>query len=281
PIATPELKENDAHEAGEKQQPVSYIERFSHMVKEDEAANQASPPEHPARPANSDGARKSQYMPPDRREDSSPLASSAEDEESIEAYMAKLMQRVRGDRPSVAASQAPLSARVPQPSESVKAPQSTFSVPTSEADPIAAQPPNAAANEPRRSLDQQVPDLSELVRKAPVIGQPTNMVALRALANETARRAIGVHATKKHRRDAVTRFIVASLAGMTSLWLMLLAPDWRDLQFISACLSLLIAAYWAGQTYSTLVELSRANDYDGQDANDDIVDLNPPLPIDV
>ena len=110
-----------------------------------------------------------------------------------------------------------------------------------------------------------------------------NHEALRALANETARRAIGVHATKKHRRDAVSRFIVASLAGMTSLWLMLLRTDWRDLQFVSACVSLLIAAYWAGQTYRTLLDLARAGAYDDSDLDfdEELDDLNPPLPIDV
>ena len=95
-----------------------------------------------------------------------------------------------------------------------------------------------------------MPDLAELVRKASSIEHPTNLVALRALANESARRAIGVHASKKHRHDAMTKFIVASLAGMTSVWLMMKAPHWRDMQFVAACVTLLIAMYWAGQAYA-------------------------------
>jgi hypothetical protein len=53
------------------------------------------------------------------------------------------------------------------------------------------------------------------------------------------------------------------LAGMTSLWLMLDAGDWRDLQFISACVALVAAAYWAGQTFCELLETFRFATYDG------------------
>jgi hypothetical protein len=79
----------------------------------------------------------------------------------------------------------------------------------------------------------------------------TNLGALRALANETARLAISRHELRKLRRNAKTKTIVATLAGMTSVWLMLDAPDWRSLQFIAACGSLLIAAYWAGEAFRT------------------------------
>lgn len=243
--------------AAEKSQPVSYIERFSHMFTDEEG------PKPPAvEPA------------PQPAVDKAPAAS--DDEESIEEYMAKLLQRVRGDRPAVAT-----------PTPAAPTDRSTTANKTSppvSAAPVATQttpsetPTEPAAGEPGERLNEQVPDLSELVRKAPIISHPTNLKELRALANHTARQAIGVHATKEHRRHAVTKFIVASLAGMTSLWLMLLAPDWRDVQFIVACVSLLVAAYWAGQTYAALVEASRACDYDGPESDDEFDDLNPPLP---
>jgi hypothetical protein len=60
------------------------------------------------------------------------------------------------------------------------------------------------------------------------------------------------------------KFLVASLAGITSVLLMMLAPSWYDLQFIAACVSLVVAAYWAGQTYGTLVEMAAAGDYEGR-----------------
>jgi hypothetical protein len=82
----------------------------------------------------------------------------------------------------------------------------------------------------------------------------TDLEALRALANESARRAISRHAMRKHRRNAVTKMIVSTLAGFTSLWLMLDSPHWLTLQFITACVAMLVAAYWAGETLRVLLQ---------------------------
>jgi hypothetical protein len=173
--------------------------------------------------------------------------------------MAKLMQRVRGDRPNTGVLYSEQMAAAARRKQPTSARQNAANAP--------ARPESSSASSAERECLEQAPpltDLTELVRKAPA-EKPADLETLRALANETARHAIGVYTSKKHRRDAVTKFIVASLAGMTSVWLMMLAPDWRDLQFISACLSLVVAAYWAGQTYATLVEMHRAEEYDGPD----------------
>jgi hypothetical protein len=64
---------------------------------------------------------------------------------------------------------------------------------------------------------------------------------------------------------------------------MLHAPDWQDVQFVSACMLLLIAAYWGGQTMQSLIESIRAGNYDGPDYDAD-VDAGlreAPLPIDI
>src|SRR5262249_1160102 len=92
----------------------------------------------------------------------------------------------------------------------------------------------------------------ELIRRRVSTPIPTtNLGALRALANETARLAISRHELRTLRRNAKTKTIVATLAGVTSVWLMLDATDWRSLQFIAACGSLLVAAYWAGEAFRT------------------------------
>jgi hypothetical protein len=80
-----------------------------------------------------------------------------------------------------------------------------------------------------------------------------------------------------------TKTIVATLAGVTSLWLMLESERWFNLQFITACVSMLIAAYWAVQTFRTLLDSLRVKDNDETD--DEIAELSAklrsPLPIDV
>ena len=119
----------------------------------------------------------------------------------------------------------------------------------------------------------------EAIARRAAAAPTTNLGALRALANESARRAISRHELKKHRRDAVTKVIVSTLAGMTSLWLMLEAPSWRDLQFITACLSLIVAAYWAGEAFRAMLE-TRAAAYAGPE-DDAEPAANALLPIDV
>ena len=112
------------------------------------------------------------------------------------------------------------------------------------------------------AIQVPTPGFKEFRRKGPLPERSVEFQAFRDLANETARRAIGVYATQTHRRNAVTKVIVSTLAGVTSLWLMLDSPDWRDLQFITACVSLFAAAYWVGQAYRTLMDLLHAGDYD-------------------
>jgi hypothetical protein len=130
--------------------------------------------------------------------------------------------------------------------------------------------------------DVEVPvNWEALARRA--AAPTTDLGALRALANETARSAISRHGLKKHRRDAVTKVIVSSLAGIASLWLMLDAANWLDLQFIAACVALIVAAYWAGEAGRATLESFRAAAYDGPSAEHEGIEsrASAALPIDV
>jgi hypothetical protein len=139
--------------------------------------------------------------------------------------------------------------------------------------------------EPERREDVDSPEevavnWDALARRA-AAAPATNLSALRELANESARLAISRHQLKKLRRDALTKVIVSTLAGMTSLWLMLDAADWRDIQFITACVSLLVAAYWAGETFRAMLASMRLAAYDGPGAGDGEPAAGAALPIDV
>jgi hypothetical protein len=117
---------------------------------------------------------------------------------------------------------------------------------------------------------ESLTSLGTVRRKAPSIEDTTHLETLRAVANESARRAISTHGLQTHRRKAVTKVIVSTLAGVTSLWLMLEAPNSRDLQFTTACVSLMIAVYWTGQTVCELIEAFRAASYDGPEDELDV-----------
>ncbi len=75
--------------------------------------------------------------------------------------------------------------------------------------------------------------------------------------------------------------IVATLAGMTSLWLMLDSPSWLSLQFVTACGSLIVAGYWVVETVRTLLTLKRAARGSGRFAVVGVETEVPGLPIDV
>jgi hypothetical protein len=254
-------------------QPASFIERYAHMFPDDNA--EAAPPAVAPQRAQTENSliTKPRTMGIVRSEGSGGSLQN-EPEESIEQYMAKLLQRVRGDAPAPAAPVTELPQVV-------------------ELEPVAAQPvvlaPIEAANDaaelpaPVEPAAIQAAAVEAAKRRAPAALPATNLDALRALANESARRAIGTHGLRKNRRDATTKFIVAMLAGMTSLLLMLESLDWRDMQFITACVSLVAACYWAGQAYRKLCDAFEAAAYDGPatDTTKPVETVESALPIDV
>jgi hypothetical protein len=258
-----------------KAQPTSFIERYSHMFADD-SASEPSKPVEPVKPLFAD----SQSSAPRGMAGlgvvaKAALPASGEDEESIEQYMAKLMQRVRGDSPASsrpAASQAPPISQVAP--ELGPAPECAVELAV-----LRAEESEVEGSEVVEEVKEVTVDWEAIARRA-ATAPTTNLGALRALANESARRAISRHELKKHRRDAVTKVIVSTLAGMTSLWLMLDAPDWRDIQFITACVSLLVAAYWAGEAFRAMLE-TRAAAYDGPGSGDAEPTATAALPIDV
>jgi hypothetical protein len=251
-------------------QQTSFIERYAHLFEEsDQADNEKLSGAQTTR--ESGAIEKSRGMNAVQRDGGSIASASDGDEESIEQYMNKLLQRVRGQSARPGAAQSPSS------SEELKATLTAQSLAVlhpaggslSEAvDPSAARPWN---------------EFEGGWKKATTPAPKTDLEALRALANESARRAISRHSLRKHRRNAVTKAIVSSLAGVTSLWLILESADWRSLQTITACIALIVAAYWAGQTYRAMLEAFRETpDHDPQeDADDALVGYQAPLPIDM
>jgi hypothetical protein len=110
----------------------------------------------------------------------------------------------------------------------------------------------------------------------------TDMGALRALANQTTRHAIGVHTTRTLRRNALTRFLICLLASTTTVYFLLDAPSWQSYDFSVACVSLIAALYWGRLTFMSLIKAVRVGAFDDLGSEfAPIESLNPPLPIDI
>ena len=187
--------------------------------------------------------------------------------------MAKLLQRVRGDSDGgkVAREQPsrmPLNAPTAKPVER----------PTRQSEQLDAAAPMSHADDDANAVNEQpLAEGDKWKRRGPAPAPATNLGALRALANETARLAISRHELRKLRRKAVTKVIVSTLAGVTSLWLMLDSPDWRTMQFLTACGALMVAVYWAGETFRTLINSMRIKPHEVTDGESG----SSALPIDV
>jgi hypothetical protein len=246
-----------------KAQPASFIERYSHMFADVAAADEPQPPPKDASTTDmeAESRRASGPVPP------ATDATTAEgEEESIEQYMAKLLQRVRGDLPATTAA---------VPTEGDR----PITAPKNFTAPLTA--PSATANGSGDLLSPIGFDASK--RKSSLPTPQTDLEALRALANESARRAISRHAVRKHRRTLITKIIVSTLAGVTSLWLLLESERWLNLQSITACVSMLVAAYWAAETVRTLLNSLRVSTSDETDHEIEELSakLRSPLPIDL
>lgn len=264
-----------------KHESTSYIERFAHMFTDDEPA-QEEKTRSAAQPTHSGdvSGMKPRTMGIVRSEAES-ASPKNDDEESIEQYMAKLLNRVRGD------SAGNTSSVVQPPSVPLNTPdvQSQINAHIRTAPlPIPAAEPAEARDATEATQSGERPEILESIkRKAAAAAPATDLGALRALANETARRAISRHELRKHRRNAVTKVIVSTLAGVTSLWMMLDSPDWKDIQFITACVSLLVAAIWAGETYRTFLatlKIAATDRPEGDQVEAEPIQ-SPGLPIDV
>jgi len=169
------------------------------------------------------------------------------DEESLEEYVAKLLQRIRGESVSTSS---PSQSTVTEPTSVIS--EEPLNFPKS----AAASPSNIVACE---EVNVGTPDneKKELVRRRPTSLESTaDLAALRTLANESARRAITTHTLRKHRHNAVTRITLAVVAGMAGWWFLFQAKDWGSLNFIAGCVSLLAAAYWIGETLRTVFLLT-------------------------
>jgi len=233
--------------------PASFIDRYAHLFPSDDApADSLAKPVEPVR-----------HAPPIVHE-TAPAAGTAgsESEESVEQYMAKLLERMRGP-----ANGEPAVEQDAPPAEN-----------SEDANALAA----SLADEATASNHEPFTDLAELKTKPAIVEQASHRQAMRELAMQSARHAIGIHASRTLRRSTRTRSIIALLGAAVAAYLLITAPDWKSLQFAGACVAGFVALYWGKLTLSTILEGIRLGAFDNYDDEIDVEKtIHPPLPIDV
>ena len=161
-----------------------------------------------------------------------PAAGGGDSEESIEDYMARLLQRVRGSDEDPAS----ISAGTP-----AKEPAATISPNT--ADKSAEE---AADNSENETQDPDEPAAEYTPRKqAPELS--SNMDALRELANESARAAIDSSVRRRSGATAAGRFVVAIVAAVIGCALLYLRSSLHESTIYGAVLILFVAVVYGVQ----------------------------------
>ncbi|MEO0531510.1 MAG: hypothetical protein AAF266_13185, partial [Planctomycetota bacterium] len=187
------------------QPPASFIDQYAHLVPDDDEPVEAPTPIAEPEPVVAEAP-----------------ANETDEEESIDDYMRKLMGRVRGEAPAATASSTKTSHAT-----------TTTTAPTVEA-------PTPKPAEPVKPIR----DLSEL-KRGPKLEINTDMGALRQLANQSARHAIDVAATKQSREQATLRLTVSAVAIGCGALASITAISPFDLQFAGG-LTGLLAGSWFG-----------------------------------
>lgn len=183
---------------GETAAPASFIEQYAHMLPDED---ESSEPLAPIEPAPMAAVME-------------PATSEPGEDESIDDYMRKLMQRVRGDSDS---EPAPSAIEVSRPTAAVAEAQAA--APTSEPAPV------APTIEPMKCLSEM---------KVNAKPKPTtDMGALRQLANQSARHAIDVAATKQSREQATLRLTGAAVVMGCGALAAIMAPTVFGLQLVA------------------------------------------------
>jgi chromosome segregation ATPase len=189
---------------------------------------------------------------------SPPSAAGSGEEESIESYMARLMQRVR--------TPGPANANIPPPSPAAQSP-----APQS---PAARLPANQTSPAPERASVTPQPAEAEVQPETPVAQEPIELAprraapelgaslsAMRDLANSAARSAIDQHVRKHTGRQAASRSTGAVVALCCSIGLGIFA--WQNNLVYPAAGAIVgggLAIYWttiAMRRFSKLRRLVR------------------------
>jgi hypothetical protein len=179
----------------------------------------------------------------------------SEEDESIEVYMNRLLQRVRGD--DIGSSY-----RAPAPAtRTVGPPTRTSPAPALRPAPAAPAPkPEAAsrssASGPAPPSETMSPE--EFVPRSQAPERSERLAAMRDLANSSARSAIGRYTRTRWLVNALIRLGLTAGAAAASFLLILFSPGAPKLALPGAALAAAASVFWATRTLRNAKEYVRA-----------------------
>lgn len=236
-------------------QPESFIDRYSHIFDE---TNDCEAPTLP-------GASFVTESTTDLHD------VAGDDTAALEAYMANMMKRVRGESSS--------DAIVPPISHEVAAERQAFSNPVARMDTLTHRVGTTVDAELLEPDTESLIDLQELRQSSQKPPLPTSLSAMRELANSSARQAIAKHRKRRHFEGALSKLLVTGIAGSTAAYMLLTADSFLSTYFLAGCGVAVVSGYWGLKLCGILLEIIR----DGINRGSTLVELEDstdPLPID-
>lgn len=182
----------------------SFIDKYRHLLDDE---GEAPSPEPPARMRLDE-----EFLSPAKA--AQHVSPSDDSDDALEAYMAGMMQRVRGssNAPAHLASQVELTAPIAAPT-----PRSASSA--------------ALASAEDEAIDDEPFDI-ESMKQGRRPAASTDLSAMREIANSSARSAIAKHRKRRTAESTFGKVVVATIALATASCLMWKATSPRDWEFI-------------------------------------------------
>ncbi|MEQ8617298.1 MAG: hypothetical protein RIB44_12060 [Lacipirellulaceae bacterium] len=220
----------------------SFIEQYSHLLEED-GLTQPEPVVERENPLAAEHSP-AETVPGDEDED-----------EALQAYMANMMSRVRGDGPLASpATPAPVK---PTPVEKKQeaAQEEEYAPPV---DPI--------------GLDE----LRQTTKKAPLT---SDLAALRDLANTSARTAIAKSSKRRHFELAISKLIICGISLPTAGYLMYAAKSFTGVMFLGGAVAAVAGLYSGVQLLGCLLRAIRDGSWEGAEGASTGAGADVELPI--
>ncbi len=223
-----DAEEEVAEEEVEKEEftPPSFIEQYGGEFTEDEPTSQ------PPLAENQPTAIVSPEPTADRLDDES-------EDAALEAYMQSMMERVRGG-----SGGEEVSASLPAEDLANK-------------DPVAAVDAAVArvASESNVDFETEAPlNLESLRNSSQKPALPTDMVALRELANSSARTAIASHHKRQYAETALSKLLICVIATGLAAYVLLTTDDYLSLSALGGWIAGAVALVWGSRVVGVLLE---------------------------
>ena len=260
-ILLPRLKKTPHQEPAAEFQPTSFIDKYSHLLDENDLGYEATALDTPPSPENhsSDTVKLSDSF------------TSEGDDGDLEAYMSSLMRRVRGEISSESNGQSETKrheSNGKHETQTSKSSQKTAAGRNREAEVVSSQAPLGLL------------DMEELKATSNKSAMPIDLSAMRELANTSARTAIATHRKRRHFEGALGKFLVTTAAGGTAAGMILSAENYAHPLFLGGCAVGVVSAYWGLKLLGTFLEMIRDGDSRTDAVPAELSDEADPLPID-